>query len=213
MVWQWDSDPFGKDAANEQPAGQPTFTYNPRFPGQQFDRESNLHYNYFRDYDPQSGRYVQSDPIGLVGGVNTYAYVDSNPLEIVDIYGLNGTRGGGGAQPRNFGKGKPINSMPTSEDVRKESERVQEHGQNLADWAKCSFGLSACEAEKEIKKATVCLLARCSSNSCPERSFTMDYRTGKQSIIDPDTKCACLWYGWDPKYIGGVPPGLAAPGR
>ncbi|WP_304438640.1 RHS repeat-associated core domain-containing protein, partial [Duganella sp. Root198D2] len=75
LVWQWDSDPFGKDAANEQPAGQPVFTFNQRFPGQQFDRESNLHYNYYRDYDPQTGRYVQSDPIGLEGGINTYAYV------------------------------------------------------------------------------------------------------------------------------------------
>ncbi|KRC00112.1 hypothetical protein ASE26_24110, partial [Duganella sp. Root198D2] len=75
LVWQWDSDPFGKDAADEQPAGQLAFAFNQRFPGQQFDRETHLHYNYYRDYDPQTGRYVQSDPIGLEGGINTYAYV------------------------------------------------------------------------------------------------------------------------------------------
>jgi len=93
LVWQWDSDPFGKDVANEQPAGQPTFTFNQRFPGQQFDRESNLHYNYFRDYDPQTGRYVQSDPIGIRGGLNTYTYVDNNPIQYIDPLGESKVQG------------------------------------------------------------------------------------------------------------------------
>jgi len=47
-----------------------------------------MHYNYFRDYDPSIGRYIESDPIGLDGGVNTYAYVDANPLMKVDLLGL-----------------------------------------------------------------------------------------------------------------------------
>jgi len=88
LVWEWDSDPFGKDAANEQPAGQPAFMFNQRFPGQQFDRESNLHYNYFRDYDPARGRYIESDPIGLDGGINTYGYVKGDPLASSDFRGL-----------------------------------------------------------------------------------------------------------------------------
>ncbi len=89
IVWRWDSDPFGTTAVNEDPDGDSTlFAYNLRFPGQYYDAESGLHYNYYRDYDPVTGRYVQSDPIGLRGGLNTYAYVKSNPLSRIDPFGL-----------------------------------------------------------------------------------------------------------------------------
>ena len=89
VVWRWDNvDPFGLQQPDEAPGGLPKFTYNPRFPGQVFDKETNNHYNYFRDYDPQTGRYVQSDPIGLAGGVNTYGYVNGNPLSSTDPLGL-----------------------------------------------------------------------------------------------------------------------------
>jgi RHS repeat-associated protein len=58
-----------------------------RFPGQYFDRETNLAYNYFRDYSPDIGRYVESDPIGLDGGLNTYSYVGGDPLRASDPNG------------------------------------------------------------------------------------------------------------------------------
>lgn len=89
MVWRWDdAAPFGEDQPDESPSRLAKFVYNPRFPGQVYDKETNTHYNYFRDYDPQSGRYVQSDPIGLDGGVNTFAYVGGNTLSGIDPLGL-----------------------------------------------------------------------------------------------------------------------------
>ncbi len=90
--WSWASDPFGTTAANDDVDGDGNkLAYNLRFPGQYYDQETNLHYNYFRDYDPATGRYVQSDPIGLAGGLNTYVYVGSNPLLYVDRFGLKQT--------------------------------------------------------------------------------------------------------------------------
>jgi RHS repeat-associated protein len=88
VMWRWDTEPFGATAPNANPKGLGTFAYNLRFPGQYYDSETGLLYNYFRDYDPQTGRYVESDPIGLAGGVNTFGYVRGNPVNWADPFGL-----------------------------------------------------------------------------------------------------------------------------
>jgi RHS repeat-associated protein len=64
---------------DENPSGLGMFGYDLRFPGQVFDRETNNHYNYFRDYDPQTGRYIESDPIGLNGGAQYLCIRWRNP--------------------------------------------------------------------------------------------------------------------------------------
>jgi RHS repeat-associated protein len=89
LRWRWDQmEPFGVNPPDENPSSLGAYEFNLRFPGQYFDRETNLHYNYFRDYDPVLGRYAQSDPIGLRGGLNTFLYVDGSPLLLTDPLGL-----------------------------------------------------------------------------------------------------------------------------
>ena len=71
---------------NDDPDGDGVpFVFDLRFPGQYFDRELNTHYNVFRDYDPGIGRYIQSDPIGVIGIADQYGIVDTRPLSALPI--------------------------------------------------------------------------------------------------------------------------------
>src|SRR3990172_5922547 len=88
VVWSADYKPFGEAIVTVS-----TITNNLRFPGQYFDAETGLNYNYFRDYNPVIGRYVESDPIGILHGKNhLYVYVGADPMNWIDPYGLQ--RGG-----------------------------------------------------------------------------------------------------------------------
>lgn len=105
VVWSWNPDTYGSMA----PTG--TLTYNLRFPGQYYMAETGLFYNYFRTYDPQTGRYLESDPIGLYGGsFSTYAYVGGNPISVIDPKGTDFLGAGGPigrALAAHYGAAKP----------------------------------------------------------------------------------------------------------
>lgn len=104
--WSWMAEPFGNSAPVNNPLGLGAVTFNLRMPGQYFDRESGLLYNGWRVYDAGVGRYSQSDPIGLVGGINTYAYVENRPTMLSDPLGLDSMCGPGQMavrDPRNPG--------------------------------------------------------------------------------------------------------------
>jgi RHS repeat-associated protein len=83
VAWKAVYTPFGEAVPSIQTVENPF-----RFPGQYYDQETGLHYNYFRYYNPQTGRYITPDPIGLEGGINLFAYVGNNPLSYVDPMGL-----------------------------------------------------------------------------------------------------------------------------
>jgi RHS repeat-associated protein len=83
VVWAADYKPFGEATITVS-----TITNNLRFPGQYFDAETGLHYNYYREYNPSIGKYLQADPIGLGGGINPYPYVQNNPVKNIDPFGL-----------------------------------------------------------------------------------------------------------------------------
>lgn len=89
LVWRWDPDGFGVGQPNGNVAGgDHHYAFDLRFPGQFWDGSTGLHQNWHRDYDPVTGRYYQSDPIGLHGGLNTYLYASANPLSYIDPFGL-----------------------------------------------------------------------------------------------------------------------------
>jgi RHS repeat-associated protein len=108
VAWQWAYSAFGEEkptiASNRfantdlnQSFGTttvPAVTFNLRYPGQYYDQEPNLHYNYHRSYSATVGRYTQADPIGLDGGWNRFGYVGGNPLSFTDPLGQNTVVGG-----------------------------------------------------------------------------------------------------------------------
>jgi RHS repeat-associated protein len=84
VVWKADYKPFGEAVVDPSSTVVNSF----RFPGQYYDSETGLHYNWNRYFDPNLGRYLTADPIGLQGGTNLYTYAINDPINYSDINGL-----------------------------------------------------------------------------------------------------------------------------
>lgn len=147
LVWRWDSEPFGTTAPNQDPLATGTaFVFNLRFPGQYADVELGTNYNFMRDYKPAAGRYVESDPIGLNGGMNTYGYVKGNPVNDVDQRGLANSSAVGAMGPGNVGI-SPASTTPPPGILSAETQTIvnaalhrshddTEAAYNILSWAR-----------------------------------------------------------------------------
>jgi RHS repeat-associated protein len=126
VVWQAAYQPFGQAQIKTE-----TVMNNLRFPGQYYDAETGLHYNWNRYYDPEVGRYISADPIWLDGGMNLYAYVGGNPVNFFDLSGLTWTSNWeffwdwvleGGSSNRMYGQGtievQEMSSSPGANKMR-----------------------------------------------------------------------------------------------
>ena len=180
LAWRWDTDPFGTPLPNENPAGLGTFKYNFRFPGQYYDLETGASYNYARDYDPQTGRYVESDPLGIEGDINSYAYVADRPTSDVDPLGLMGFGGGGSAGARST-------SIPKSASTSKEWNGSW--GQPLQqDWV--------CSGAASILSYSICNIRCCkahdhcyANNGCRANSWIVSAAHGLVGWPVPNRAC------------------------
>ncbi len=180
VVWDAVYTPFGQVHSI---AG--TATNNQRFPGQYADVETGYSYNYFRDYDPTTGRYVQSDPIGLRGGTNTYLYGNAIPFKFIDPKGLFGTKScsyydqacgaNEGLYECNFAPSL-CRAFPDNDDPTGDSDKI-------GNWSEC---VRQCLQEKH--KNRMPLPNQCSeeNNIKPQDNFDDHRSCWKGCLLNPE---------------------------
>jgi len=194
-VWRMTpvTEPFGNVQPNQDPGNTGTsFVLNLRFPGQYYDQETGLAQNWFRDYNSATGRYVESDPIGLGGGMNTYSYVGGSPLMYIDPYGLNGNAANRRSSQRNTPPKPNLPSSPSNS-----------LWNNISDW------LTGGPANPFADM--VCLEAVCTEHSeCKVKDYTVvvtAWLPSNPGVLELRKNCVCtkmrLRGDYDPT---GAPP-------
>lgn len=203
VVWAASYNAFGQAAITTPAptADKPTITSNLRLPGQYWDEETGLHYNYFRDYDPGAGRYIESDPIGLAGGVNLYTYVENDPLNQIDPLGL-------WSGPPAKGAYHPKGSMPKPPKPGLNDPGSGDGAVDATNGLLCAAAGLIGSAEMAKKAcfppdALICLEWKCTPK-CGE-PYYLKANSGLPSVVDPDTPCKCIAPGINPKGKGGLP--------
>jgi RHS repeat-associated protein len=157
VVWRWRSEAFGNTQAEDNPSGLGVFEFNHRLPGQLFDAESALHHNDHRDYRAHSGRYVESDPIGLRGGLNRFGYADADPQMRTDPEGL---QSGGPNWFMTFTCRRL--AIPTEPDKCLDSNQC---------FDKAAQGLSRCQPIMNVLEKWACLYCwKIYQSSCPGKT-------------------------------------------
>ena len=174
VVWRWEGQAFGEaDAQNDVDGNGELVEINLRFPGQYFDAETQMHYNYFRNYDPGTGRYGQSDPLGVVGDNfspqlkmvffsapdsdfqiepstslnHLFSYANQNVLSYIDEFGLRGTPG------YNHNFNRTLGNLPDNSDPSKPNCGLFGCERKFADWV-CSYDCpkdNYCPAGPQLK--------------------------------------------------------------
>lgn len=185
VVWTGNYEPFGKLSADQSNSIE-IFS---RFPGQYVDPETGLYYNYFRDYDPSVGRYIESDPVGLQGGINTYVYVEGNPLTFADMFGLSKTQG-----QASIGGNDAAISGVTRNSSRAEIEAAIKRAQDVINDPKASA------ARKKYLKGWIKVAKRGFTKAlCPPFMEDILLEVSRNQCMQGDMN-ACATY----QFMGGV---------